>query len=159
VSPCVLVAPDQLLVLESSGITTCPVAPDIPPDREGLRCCHVSRSSRPAPGAGGLWHRHVPPDLTPGREGLGFTMCPAALDPPYGVGGLWCHHVQPGPSPGREGLWCRHMSYGSRSPSRCGRALASPCAPCHRARHPRGKGSGVTMCPAAPDSPPGAGGL
>jgi hypothetical protein len=29
----------------------------------------------------------------------------------------------------------------------------------HRARHLTGKGSGIAMCPAAPDPPPGAGGL
>jgi hypothetical protein len=33
----------------------------------------------------------------------------------------------------------------------CGRALASPRAPWHRARHPTGKGSGVATCPVTLD--------
>jgi hypothetical protein len=85
---CVTAAPHSLLVSESSDIVTCPLAPAMPPDREGLRSHYVSRGFRPA--------------------------------------------------------------------SRCGRALvslraSSGVATCHRARHPTGKGSGVVMCPAAPE--------
>jgi hypothetical protein len=47
-SPRVSVAPDPLSVRESSGITTCHVAPGTPPDREGLRGRHVPYGSRPA---------------------------------------------------------------------------------------------------------------
>jgi hypothetical protein len=51
------------------------------------------------------------------------------------------------------------MSSQLQTHSRCWRALASPRAQWHRARHPTGKSSGVTMCPTASDPSPGAGGL
>jgi hypothetical protein len=67
--------------------------------------------------------------------------------------------VAPGMPPDREGLRCHHASCGSRPTTRCGKALASRCAPCHWACHPTGKGPGVATCPVAPDPPPSVGGL
>jgi hypothetical protein len=61
----------------------------------------------------------------------------------------------PDSAPGRGGLRCRRMSPQLQTRSRCQRALASPRAPWHRARHPSGEGSGVSTCPTAPNSPPG----
>jgi hypothetical protein len=61
----------------------------------------------------------------------------------------------PDSAPGRGGLRCRHVSPRLQTRSRCQRALASPRAPWHRARHPLGEGSGVATCPAAPNPPPG----
>jgi hypothetical protein len=104
---------------KSSDIATCPMAPGTPPDREGLRCCHVSRGSRPAPLATTRQGRatvspHVPQLQTrlPVREGSDVATCPVA----------------PGPPPGREGLQCHHMSYDSIPASRCGRAMVPPHA-------------------------------
>jgi hypothetical protein len=98
-----------------------------PPDWKGLRCHHVSRGSRPAPGAGGFWLRHVRSGPSPGREGLWcrhvsrssrpVSQCRRALALPHAVGPI-----------GREGLWCHHVSHGSRPTSRCRRALVSPRA-------------------------------
>jgi hypothetical protein len=129
------------------------------PARNGSGVAVCPRGSRPAPGAGELWHRHVP----------------------RGIGNATRHGRAP-VSP------CvpRLQTY-----SRCGRALASPCATgpatrqgralvsphvpwlqthlpalegssittCGRARRPVGKGSGAVMCPVAPDPPLSAGGL
>jgi hypothetical protein len=78
----------------------------------------------------------------PVREGSGVATCP----------------LPPGPPPSREGLRCHHMSCGSRPTSRCRKALASPHAPWHQARHPARMSFGVATCPAALDPPPGAGG-
>jgi hypothetical protein len=65
----------------------------------------------------------------------------------------------PDSAPGREGLWCHRVAPQLQTCSWCQRALASPCAPWHGARHPTGKGSTVVMCPAALAPSPGAGGL
>jgi hypothetical protein len=43
--------------------------------------------------------------------------------------------------------------------SQCRRALASPCAPWHRARHPTGKSSTITTCPVTADPSSIVGGL
>jgi hypothetical protein len=107
------------------GVATCPAAPDPLLVREGsgVATCHRARH--------------------PAGKGSGVTTCPAAPNPPPGAEGLWRHHVWPSLSPGREELRCHHVSHCSRPVSRCERALASPHAPCHRDRHPAGKGSGV----------------
>jgi hypothetical protein len=42
--PRVPAALDPLPVLKSSSITTCPIALGTPPDREGLRCHHMSQT-------------------------------------------------------------------------------------------------------------------
>jgi hypothetical protein len=64
-------------------------------------------------------------------KGSGVTTCPMAPDSPLSARGLWHHHVPRTTSPplDREELRCRHVSYGSRPTSRCGRAPASPHAP------------------------------
>jgi hypothetical protein len=54
----------------------------------------------------------------------------------------------------QRGLRCRHVSHGTEHATCQERALASPHAPWHRARHPSGEGSGVVMCPVAHSSPP-----
>jgi hypothetical protein len=59
----------------------------------------------------------------------------------------------PDSAPGRGGLRCRRVSPQLQTRSRCQRALASPRAPWHRARHPSGEGFGVSTCPTAPNSP------
>jgi hypothetical protein len=59
--------------------------------------------------------------------------------------------IAPDSTPGREGLWCRRVSPRQQTRSRCWRALASPRAPWHRARHSTGKSSSVATCPTAPD--------
>jgi hypothetical protein len=99
-----------------------------PASREGgLRCRHVSRSSKPASWCRRRalasprvpWNRarqeralmspHVPQFQTHSRSrrGSGVVMCPVALGPP----------------PDRGGLWCPHVSHGSRPASWSGRAL------------------------------------
>jgi hypothetical protein len=53
-------------------------------------------------------------------------------------------------APDKKGLQCHCISPRLQTHSWCGRALASPRASWHRARHLTGKGFGVTTCPAAP---------
>jgi hypothetical protein len=62
--------------------------------------------------------------------------------------------IAPDSAPGKGGLRCRRVSPRLQTRSRCQRALASPRAPWHRARHPSGEGSGVFTCPTAPNPPP-----
>jgi hypothetical protein len=130
-----LVPQRQTLHLAGKGsdVATCPIG------------------SRPAPGAGHLWHRA----RYPIGKGSGVTTCPTALDPllvQEGFGFATCGraHRSVGkgsgvamcpatldPSPSAGGLWRCHMRLGPSI----------------------GKGSGVTTCPTAPDPPPGVGGL
>jgi hypothetical protein len=63
--------------------------------------------------------------------------------------------IAPDSAPGKGGLRCRRVSPRLQTRSRCQRALASPRAPWHRARHPSGEGSGVFTCPTALNPPPG----
>jgi hypothetical protein len=65
----------------------------------------------------------------------------------------------PDSAPDREGLRCHRMSLLLQAHSRCQRALASPCAMWHRARHPSGKSSGIATRPVVPDPPTGVRGL
>jgi hypothetical protein len=133
VSPRVHTAPDPLSVSESSIIAMCPMAPDAPPDREGLRCHHVSRDSRPTSWCRGSgvtsapWHQA----RYPAGKGSSVTMCPTAPDPPPSTGGLWCHHVAHGTEPttqqGRAPVSPRVLWLWTCP--RCERAQPSPHAP------------------------------
>jgi hypothetical protein len=51
------------------------------------------------------------------------------------------------------------MPHGTERATHQERALVSPCAPGHHARHPLGKGSSVVTCPEAPSPSPGRRGL
>jgi hypothetical protein len=108
-------------VRKGSSVTTCPTTLDpspgveglwyhhvrlgLLPGREGLRCLHMSHSSRPTSRCGRalasprvLCHRAC----HPAGNGSGVTACPATPDPPPGVGGLWRHHVPCGSQPLRR---------------------------------------------------------
>jgi hypothetical protein len=127
------VAPDPLSVLERSGITTWPVAPGTPPDKEGLQCRHVSRGSSPPPSARGLWRCHMPPGPPPDREGLR------------------CRHVSHG---SRLTSQCERALASSRAPyhqppTRQGRAPVSPCVLRLQTHLPVRESSGVVTCPMA----------
>jgi hypothetical protein len=125
---------EPLLVPKSSGIATCPVASGMPPDREGLRCHHVSHGSRPASQCGRALTRHMPPGPSPSREVLRCrhvfresrpaSRCRRALVSPRAP----CHQARhpagkgsdvamcpaaPDPPLGAGGLWRRHMARGS----------------------------------------------
>jgi hypothetical protein len=64
-----------------------------------------------------------------------------------------------GSAPGRKRLQCPYVSLRLQTHFQCRRALTSPCAPWHWARHTTGKGSVVDTCPTTSDPPPGVGGL
>jgi hypothetical protein len=93
VSPCVPATPDPLMVPESSGIVTCPVAPGTPPARRGLRSRHVSRGSRLSPAQEGSHvttclrpHDHRPIGLRYCHMSSGSrpaSRCGRALEPPH----------------------------------------------------------------------------
>jgi hypothetical protein len=70
VPPRVPAALDPLLVPESSGFATCPMALGMPPTRRGIWCRHMSHSSKPASQYGGLRRRHIPHGTEPAtRQG------------------------------------------------------------------------------------------
>jgi hypothetical protein len=58
------------------------------------------------------------------------------------------------PAPGARELWLCHVPRGIEHATCQERALVSPRAPWHRARHPPGRGFGVATCPEAPSAPP-----
>jgi hypothetical protein len=131
------------------------------PAGEGSSAAACPRSSRPTPGARELWHRHVPlaPSTPPVRKGLR------------------CHHVTRDSKPASryEGLQHHHVPRGTELATRQRRAPKSSrisrlqTHPLRRkalmSPHVRGtrttarQGFGITMCPVAPEPPPGAGGL
>jgi hypothetical protein len=125
------VTPDPLPVPESSGITMYSVAPGTPPDKEWLRCRHVSCGSRPASRCGrALASPRVTRPAT--RQGRAPVLpCVPRLQthlPVWKSSGVATCPMPPGLPPDRKALRCRHMSCGSRLASQCGRALASSCA-------------------------------
>jgi hypothetical protein len=65
----------------------------------------------------------------------------------------------PHSTPNRERLPCHRVPPQLHTRSHCRRALASPCAPWHRARHPIGKSSTITICPTTADPSSIVGGL
>jgi hypothetical protein len=106
--------PDPAPGTGGSGFVRCPVAPSPSPGERGLRCRHVSRSSRPASRCGrALASPHVPWNRArlPTGEASVVATCPAVPDPSLDAGGLWC---------------C-HMSCGTGPASQQGRAPVSPC--------------------------------
>jgi hypothetical protein len=65
---------------------------------------------------------------------------------PEGSGSATCPKAQ-GMQPARRGLQCRHVPHGTEQATCQERALVSPRASRHRARHPPGEGSGVCQMP------------
>jgi hypothetical protein len=145
-------APDPLLVSESSGSTTCPKAQSMPPARRRLRCRHVPRGTERAtrqeralvlPCALRHQARH-----TTGK-GSGVATGPEAPSPSPDRRGLRSHHVPCGskPTPCTGRLWHCHMTDTPGPPP--GRAPVSPCVLCLQTCLLVREGSGAITCPVA----------
>jgi hypothetical protein len=164
VPPHVLAAPDPLPVLESFGITTCPLALGTPPVRRGLRCHHVTHDSKPTSRYEGLRRHHVPHAIEPATQQRRAPESPRvsrlqthplrrkALMSPHVRGtrttsrqgfGITMCPVAPEPPSGAGGLWGHHVPYGPQ-PLKHARAfprrLTSGSSWPHQAR-----GAGITL--------------
>jgi hypothetical protein len=128
------------------------------------------RGSRPAPGVGELWHRHVPHSTghatrqgkapvsprvpwlqthLPVREGSGVATCHRACHPVGKGSGVTMCPTAPDPPLSVRGIWRRHMPRGTGPTTRQGMTPVSPRVLWLQTHLPVREGPGIATCPMA----------